>query len=273
MQAIVLPDLREQFADMVEGAWCAAWRSLDFDLATRVDEDLGALRIITPGSSDQLLNAVLRLRQDRPVTMRDIERLIRPYRLARRPMQWWLRLDAAPPGLRERLDELGMCPWDRPPGMVLPLAHWSPPAAAPAIQTRPVASEEDAEAALAIICEVFGAHPEPMRRWCIANPHFVIYLARIGAEPVGTLAYQIVDGVAGFFHVATVAHRRRQGVSWTLMSAALAGARAGGAHTAALTASEMAESLYRALGFQVCGQFEFWTPGPRLMTAIEHPLT
>ncbi|HKD74393.1 MAG TPA: hypothetical protein VKB76_02815, partial [Ktedonobacterales bacterium] len=68
--------------DIVEHAWCAAWGSLRYDPATHVDDTPEFLRVVTPGSGEMLLNAVLRFRQERPVERDDIERIIAPYRAA-----------------------------------------------------------------------------------------------------------------------------------------------------------------------------------------------
>ncbi len=260
-----LDNQRDDPAEQVETAWCDAWRSLAYDPATKATATERGLRILTPSSPDQLLNAVLRLRMERPVTLADIKEQLAPFYAARRAAQWWLRLDVAPKGLREQLTTLGMRPWDRPPGMALALDSWNPPSTSAYVQAHPVNNRSEAEAALGVICDVFGANPGPMRHWSIDNPDFVVFLATINQQVAGALAYHLRDGIVGIFHVATAPRWRRQGVAWTMMIRALIHARNAGARAAALTSSTMAETLYRALGFQRCCQFEFWTPGPRLL--------
>jgi hypothetical protein len=93
---------RATLADAVERAWCAAWGALGRDGASQVDDTPQFLRILTPGSSDLLLNAVLRFQQDRPVQRADVEVVLAPFRAAQRPLQWWLRTDAAPLGYAAR---------------------------------------------------------------------------------------------------------------------------------------------------------------------------
>ncbi len=259
---------REQLGGAVEHAWCAAWASLAHYSTTRVEDTPDLVRVLTLDSKELLLNAVVRYRQRGAVTTADVERVIAPFRALATPMQWWVRLGADPPGLRQRLREIGMQAWNEIPGMALSLDGWrlpSPPSRALAV--RPVASERDAALALGIICDVYGADPAPMRRWCGENPRFTLYLAAIDGQPVGALASQVTRGIAGVFHVATAPRWRRQGAAWALMARALADARDAGAEIAALTATPEAESLYRRLGFVNTCAFEFWMPGLRYVGA------
>jgi GNAT superfamily N-acetyltransferase len=262
-------------SDIVEHAWCAAWGSLRYDPATHVDDTPEFLRIITPGSAEMLLNAVLRFRQGRPVTRDDIERVIAPYRVARRPMQWWLRLDNEPPHLRQQLRAIGMQPWSVVPGMTLALPAWQPPhLRGHGITARTAATRAEAELAMRVMCSVYGIIPDPMRHWCVDNPHFTLYLAWVGDEPAGALATQIDGGIAGFFHVATLPQWRRRGVARAMMAQALLDARQAGATVAALTATPMAEALYRDLGFAPTASgtgpsgFELWMAGLEFLATL-----
>ncbi len=256
---------RATLAAAVEHAWCSAWGALGIDDTTQVDDTPGFLRVLTPGSSDLLLNAVLRFRQAQPVQRADLEAVIAPYRAARRPLQWWLCVGAEPTGLREQLYALGMRTWGQPPGLALPLGGWQMPPLPAQVQVRAATTSVDALTALALILAVFRLPEAPMRRWCIANPAFVAYLATIDGVPVGALVRQITGGVAGFFHVATAPNARRCGVATTLMAQALRDAQAQGATVAALTSSPMAEGIYQRLGFIPCCTFDLWMPGSALL--------
>ena len=259
---------RVMAADVVEATWCAAWSALRYDPATQVDDTAGYLRVITPSSSDLLLNAILRFHQERPVSHADVAAAIAPFRAAHRPLQWWLRPDNEPAGLRHHLTQIGMQPWSTVPGMTLALDTWQPQPGGDDISARAASNRAEAEAALAVICNVYSIIPGPMRHWCVDNPHFTMYLATIGHIPAAALACQIHHGVVGFFHVATLPRWRRLGVAQALMTRALADARDVGAHTAALTATPMGEALYRGMGFIPTAPIEMWMPGTNFMTYL-----
>lgn len=262
--------LRPRLAGAVEDAWCAAWASLAYDAKTNVLETPELVRVLTPGSADFLLNAIVRLHDQQPLAPAGLAEQLAPFYAMRRAMQWWLRWDTSPAQLREQLSAIGMRPWDRPPGMALAFSAWQGASPLPGeLTVRPVTTTAEAEHALAIICEVFGTDPVPMRHWCIDNPHFVVMLATLNEQPAGALAFQVRDGVAGVFHVATLPQWRRRGVAYAMVGQSLRMARDLGANVAALTSSAMAIPLYRSLGFREAGQYEFWIPGPRLMLALE----
>ncbi len=266
------PGHDDPLGDAVERAWCAAWGSLGYDGVTQVDDLSQMLRVVTPTSPDLLLNAILRYRQRDAVTRADVEAALAVHRAACRPPQWWLRLGSEPAGLRDRLYEVGMRVWGTPTGMALPLAGatFSADVGGDLALGRARRSAE-AEAALRIIAEVFDLDGPPMRRWCVGNPRFMTYLALARGTPAAALVMQITDGIAGFFQVATVPRFRRRGIAHALMRHALCDAQSLGASTAALTASPMAEGLYRQLGFSACCTFEQWMPGPGLMSAFAAP--
>jgi len=270
MRAVTLSQTqRDAFAPAVEHAWCAAWGSLRYDTAIHVDDTAQHLRICTPRANDLLLNAVLRYRAPHPVTRRDIDAVIAPYRAAHIPFQWWVRLGSEPLGLRNELAALGMQAWSTFPGMVLPLNEWQPTVTiSQDIVVRPVTTVEEMTIARNLICQVFSIQPEPMRHWCGNNPAFTVYLATIGNAAVGAMTSQVDAGVAGFFHVATAQRWRNLGVAYAMMTEGLVHTRAQGAQIAALTASPMAESLYHDLGFQDVCSYEFWMPSTRYMESL-----
>jgi ribosomal protein S18 acetylase RimI-like enzyme len=62
----------------------------------------------------------------------------------------------------------------------------------------------------------------------------------------------------GIYAVGTVPEWRGRGIARTLMMHVLADAQSRGARTASLQSTPMAQSLYRALGFQPVGRYEEW---------------
>lgn len=260
---------RELLASAVEQAWCGAWSALGFDGMTQVEDTPHFLRVLTPGSPDLLLNAILRFHQDLPVERGDVEAAIAPFQAARRPLQWWLREETAPAGLREQLFALGMQPWGNPKGMGLRLANWQLPLPIPPeVVVRRVTTSDAAETSLRTICNVFGMAPQPMRRWGAENPCFTVFQATVRDVPAGALVRLQIGETVGFFHVATEPRFRRRGIATAMMAHALLDAQRRGARIAALTSSSMAETLYQRLGFVPCCAFELWMPTPRLFAAI-----
>ena len=251
---MALEDLT-RLARAVEENWCAAWASLgDLNVTprTEVTNSAECLRICTPGQPEMLLNMVLRFASAAPVTSAAIERTIAPFRQHRLPFQWWLTLGTQPAGLREQLRALGMQTWGGATSMTLHLPGWRPNlrSLGSGIALGPVASAEDAAAALHVICEVFYVPPEPMALWTVRNAAFQVYCV---------------------YHVATLPSARRRGIAGNLLVLALADAAAAGATLATLTATPEARSLYERLGFRTCGKIEQWVPGPELSLALTGP--
>ncbi|SRR5579875_966718 len=261
-------------ARLVEENWAAAWSSLrDVPVAppTYVEEASNFLRIITPGVADSLLNIVMRYSSPHPVTSADIEETITPFRQARVPMQWWLLRGSEPAGLREGLSALGMESWGGAKAMILKLSKWRPPPSmrsVPNLTLGQAQNEADRRDAHTIICQVFYAPPQPMNRWTIDNPHFTVYLARLGGRPVAAMATFLHGHVAGVYHVATLSGARRRGIAGALLTYALREAQAAGCAQATLTATHEAEHLYERLGFRSCGLMEQWAPSYRLAFSI-----
>ncbi len=262
---------------LVEANWRAAWASLrdvPANPPTLVDDTPDFLRVYTPGAPDSLLNLVMGYRSptSAPVTQDDIERVIAPYRRERLPMQWWLMRGGEAPGLREQLVALGMESWGGAAAMAMSLANWRAPTPAPpaSVAIRRATTDEARAAALSVICEVFYTPAGPMARWTSENPRFTLYLASIGARPVAALATFLHEGVAGVYHVATVASARRRGIAGALLTLALREAQAACATQATLTATPEARRLYESLGFAICGVMEQWAPSHRLAFSLVH---
>jgi GNAT superfamily N-acetyltransferase len=261
---------------LVESAWCAAWASLVVAPGVQVIDTASCLRIFAPHTADLTLNAVLRFRHDGPVTRDVIEEVLHPYRAALCPTQWWICLDLLPMGLRRQLHTIGMQPWSDATGMMLDLTRWRPILPlTPHIVTRRVRTHSEALIALDIICEVYGLIHETMRYWSSDNPNFQMYLAWYDETPVAAMAMQMQPDLAtaSYFHVATLSRWRRQGAAYAMMMQGLQDALQQGARHAVLTATPMAESLYKRLGFENAGHFEFWMPTAAYHLALSEAVT
>ncbi len=258
-----------QMARLVEGNWAAAWAALGDargEPATIVENLPNMVRVYTPGFPEPLLNMVIRYTNDITVTPDDIETVIAPFRQHHLPFQWWLTRGIEPAKLRERLDAIGMETWGGATMMYLPLTDWStryPPAPLTVSMAR-VVNDDEARAALDIMCSVFSIPHEPMKRWTTLNPAFDLWLARMGARPVAAMATLLDGDTVGIYHLATLHGARRRGVAGNLLRLALIDARARGAQWSTLTATPEAQGLYELLGYRACGLMEQWMPGPRL---------
>ncbi|HEX9036069.1 MAG TPA: GNAT family N-acetyltransferase [Ktedonobacterales bacterium] len=269
----------DPLARLVERNWAAAWASLSRARATPptfAEELDSCLRVFTPGAPETLLNMVIGYHSANPVTMAEIEGVIAPFRQWRLPFQWWYTRGSEPAGMRQRLSALGMESWGGATMMALPLGTSGPtalsatryPSLPGGVTLDRVMTPEDAEAALAIICEVFYIPQEPMRRWTTLNPAFDLWIARLGARPVATLATLADGDTTGVYHVATLPGARRRGIAGNLLLQALRDALAQGSRWATLTATPEARALYERLGFRACGLIEQWMPGFALNSAL-----
>ena len=76
------------------------------------------------------------------------------------------------------------------------------------------------------------------------------FVARLDGRPVGTSLAIRSAGTAGVYNVGTLPAARRRGVGTALTWAAVAVARDAGLDCAVLQSSEMAVSMYEAMGFR-----------------------
>lgn len=260
-------------ARAVERNWRAAWKTLgavNAEPRTIVEDTQAFLRIHTPGLPESLLNIVLGYEASGPVTRDDLERAIAPYRERQLPFQWWQLIGDEPAGLRDQLRLLGMQSWGGVPAMALDLAGWNPQLSPlpRGVALGHIRTAEEAQAALAIICEVFIVPAGPMSRWTTRNGAFAMYQATWQGRTVSTLAVLRDGATAGVYHVATANWARRRGIASHLLTLALGEAQAAGCTLATLTATPEARHMYERLGFRACGMIDQWMPGPRLMNEV-----
>jgi ribosomal protein S18 acetylase RimI-like enzyme len=155
--------------------------------------------------------------------------------------------------------------------MTLSLVGWQPhypSIAGGACTLARVASPEDGNAALQVICAVFFVPREPMARWTTLNPETHIYLAYLDGKPACALATLQQNGVVGIYHVATLPFARRRAIAGNLLIMALRDAIEAGCSVATLTATPEARHLYERLGFRTCGLLEQWVPGHELTRSL-----
>lgn len=89
--------------------------------------------------------------------------------------------------------------------------------------------------------------------------HFVGIL---DGKPIATTSLCLGGEIGGIFNVVTLPEARGRGVGAAVTAAAMRDAASAGCRVAALQASEMAVSVYRSIGFEVCCELELydWKP-------------
>jgi GNAT superfamily N-acetyltransferase len=96
-----------------------------------------------------------------------------------------------------------------------------------------------------------------------ADPDVRLFVGAFEGRPVGTSIAIRTGDVSGVYNVATVAEARRRGVGGALTWAAIAAGGEWGCETIVLQSSEMARSLYGAMGFRTVVQYATYLPGAR----------
>ncbi len=256
------PWSQADLSESVEIAWKSAWRTLQATPGITVTELPECLQILSLHSVDLLFNNIIGCAIGGNATVDRIAELLRPFREANRPPQWWVRSDAAPGQFAETMKAIGMKNWGYSPGMTMRLDCAPIDAESSDMQCALAQSEEDREDALRVICNVYGVARPIMRHWLNPEAGIHTFLVRIHQIPVAAMTCVIEQQIAGYYHVAVDPKYRRQGAATALMQTGLRFAQDSGAQLAALTSSVMAERLYQRIGFNYANAFSFWEPGP-----------
>lgn len=217
---------------------------------------------ISTGTPVRFYNGVIRTRLAPAEADRVIESVTARFRDSTGVTAWWVMPNSRPADLAERLVAQGFVLLDHDLGMAANLG------AVP--RTVPVPSGITIErvltdAALDDWIRAFGAGfgvPETTLAAYARLPRgmpppeslFRYYLARAGAEPVGTALWFPAKEAAVIDEIATIPAMRGRGVATAVTHAALQDAHADGYETAVLVASPAGARVYRRLNFQSYGQ-------------------
>lgn len=110
----------------------------------------------------------------------------------------------------------------------------------------------------------FGSTVQPPHTWhapgILADPRFDHWLARSAGDAVGTGNGLREAGVLGVYSISTLPIARRRGIGAAITARTVAAAPT---LPAVLQPSEMAEPIYRRLGFERFTTFRTWTRRPR----------
>ena len=96
---------------------------------------------------------------------------------------------------------------------------------------------------------------------------FHIVIARLDGENVSVSTAYDHHGDAGIFNVGTLPAARRRGLATAVTALQLHDARDRGCTTASIQSTEMAEGIYRSLGFRDLGRFFEYVPPARWSAA------
>lgn len=95
----------------------------------------------------------------------------------------------------------------------------------------------------------------------LRDRRFLAFNGLLDGEPVATTAVFVQDGVAGIYDVATLPHRRGQGLGEAMTWHAVREGAARGAGVAVLQPSPMGRPVYERMGFGVVAQWRQFTRG------------
>lgn len=181
------------------------------------------------------------------------------------PTLWWMGPTSTPADMEARLHAQGLYCQQRLPGMSCDLdrirTEFPRP---PRLEIRPL---EDFSIFREHEHPFFGpantvrrhnliegiglmTRQEPERAW-----HFVAFLDGV---PLGCATVFLGAGVAGLYHVATVARARGQGIGKAVTLAALEHARGLGCRVSILHASAEGEPIYRRIGYREVCKMAHW---------------
>lgn len=166
------------------------------------------------------------------------------------------------PAVEEAVERAGLALLFSHPALAALPTDLGPPTPPDQVEITRVLDEDDLVALRALDLEAFGGDAAVTERFLgpsmIANPDNRSFLARTPGAVVGSGAAWLLEGSVGIFGIGVAETARRRGVGAALtLTAAHAFGEA--ADLAWLHPSEMARSMYEALGFQRVAEWDVWT--------------
>jgi hypothetical protein len=171
-------------------------------------------------------------------------------------VDWWIGSSATPPGLADRLVELGLTREKEPTAA---MACVEPPPGADGVVARRVETLEEYAAAHGIAHEAFGATEEDRARWLAieadrwraeqADPRSFTYLAWVDGEPVGSARGIFLDPGVLCIGGAVLERARGRGAYRALVRARWDDAVAAGTPALVVQAGAMSRPILERSGF------------------------
>jgi GNAT superfamily N-acetyltransferase len=221
-----------------------------------------ALTWVATETPNRFYNGVLRTRLAPAEADGAIESMTAQFRARSWFLAWWVMPRSRPADLAQRLSARGFTLWISDLGMAADLGTL--PATVPlppGITVNRVHTEAELDDWLRAFGGGFGISDVIVANYARlprgvppSRSLFRFYVARLGADPVGSAFWFPAPDAALIDEVATVPAMRRRGVATAITHAALRDAKTEGYRTAALVASEAGKGIYRRLGFQSYGR-------------------
>ena len=168
---------------------------------------------------------------------------------------WEVADSATPPDLVERLERLGLVPFEEPLAIGMVLTE-EPPPPPPGVEARRVETLDEYTTAHRIAFEAFGM-PEERRERALAaavarygESPSEGYLAFVDGEPVGTGTARFTDAAAVLYAGSVLPHARGRGAYRALVRARWDDAAARGTPALVTHAGAMSLPILRRLGFR-----------------------
>jgi GNAT superfamily N-acetyltransferase len=235
-----------------------------------------------PGAVVDERDDVLAVRTDLPLTFlngvprtsfgADAEDRVREtvawFRDRRTPFRWWLTPSVRPPHLVDILAANGLRHFYFATGMVADISNGGPAREVPGLEIIQAGDPRTLATWVEVFAQGFSMPDRAKAVWLGVYSQLDTwhhFLGILDGKPVATTSLCLGGEIGGIYHVVTLPEARGRGVGAAITAAALRRAASAGCRVAALQSSEMAVSVYRSLGFEVCCQLELydWKPAER----------
>ncbi|MFQ5976762.1 MAG: GNAT family N-acetyltransferase [Candidatus Heimdallarchaeota archaeon] len=237
-----------------------------------VIDDFGDMVRVTTGLPHPIVNWITSVRFNDQNAERRIAENMQFYHEKKLPMMWGITPSSTPSNILTLLENAGLqIPKEGSPGMAYDLRdltddHWEEALARAKVQVTEVESESSLKLWGEVFQEGYGISETITEKFLILfellSSVLVNYLATLNEKPVAIASVAYHGGVAGIFNVATKPAFRGKGIGTTVTLAPLMAAKKKGYEIAWLESSEMAEKLYKRIGFgEYCRLFRcFYSP-------------
>ncbi len=197
---------------------------------------------------------------DQATAADDAAEIASRFRERQLPFRWWLTPSVRPRALEPILQSIGMRHAYDAAGMSIDLRALREPAPPRELSIRRITGADDMRHWIAVFLPVFSRTEEEGAVWIDTyarlgfDDAWIHFTGFAGGKPAATASLLMCGGgLAGIYHVATLAEFRGRGIGAAVTMHALQYARARGATVAVLQSSAMGFSVYRSLGFEkVC---------------------